>query len=366
MSARGPARALFVGGAAATVWILAGYPLALRMLPARPWRRDEQASPTVTIIVPAFREHDELPAKLAGLQQLDYPRELLQLIVAVDEDEGLARMVAKVCPDATVSFAAERGGKAAALARALTQATGEVVVLTDANNLLEPASLRAAVRHFADPQIWAVAGRRGEAGSAYDRYEDLIRRLETRSGSVAAMSGEFMAVRRDRLKAFPAHVVNDDLWLLCTLVRAGGRVVYEHGAGSVEQGVGTRAELARRSRIGAGRAMLIGELRGLPPGFAVRLISHKHARLALPWLLAASLAGSLSLARESRHMRVAAGLQGGFYALGLASAGGVEPPGPAGRLARISRQFTLGNYATAVGVVRAARRRQSVTWEPVR
>src|SRR3712207_8856981 len=98
------------------------------------------------------------------------------------------------------------------------------------------------------------------------------------------MSGEFMAVRRDLLPPFPKGIVNDDLWLLCQLVRGGGRVVYEPEAASEEGGLGAAAELERRSRIGAGRAMLVRELHGLPTGFAVRLVSHKFGRLALPFL----------------------------------------------------------------------------------
>ena len=121
--------------------------------------------------------------------------------------------------------------------------------MTDANNLLAPASVRAAVRHFADPEV--LGGRPGGAarhGSAYDRYEDLLRRLETRSGSVAAMSGEFMAVRRERLPPFPEGVVNDDFWLLCQLVRGGGRVVYEpRRLVRASRPSRSRGEVARRS-----------------------------------------------------------------------------------------------------------------------
>lgn len=365
MTLRAPARAAFATGAAGAVWVLAGYPLALRALPARPWRRGDE-TPTITIIVPAYNEHETLPIKLGAMDDLDYPRDRLQVIVAVDADRELADIAQRARPDALVSFHPERGGKAAGLARALREATGEIVILTDANNVLEPRSLRAAAQHFADPSIWAVAGRRGENESAYDRYEDLIRRLESRSGDVAAMSGEFMAVRRSRLPEFPQNIVNDDLWLLCTLVRDGGRVVYEPDAGSVEDAIDAKAELARRSRIGAGRAMLLSELHGLPPGFTLRLLSHKHGRLALPGFLLLAFGGSLALAPGSRAMRVAAAGQGAFYGLGAASAAGLEPPGPAGRVARIARQFTLGNVATAMGVVRAARGRQSVRWESVR
>lgn len=359
-------RLAFWGGAGAAGWVLAGYPAVLRLLPARPWRAgDDGEPPTVTLVIPAYREHEALRAKLTALEQLDYPRERLEVIVTVDEDEALAALARATRPDARVSFAAERAGKAAAMNRALREATGEIVVMTDANNLLEPGSLRAAMRHFADPAVWGVAGRRGENGSAYDRYEDLLRRLETRSGSTAAMSGELMAVRRERLDAFPPDVVNDDFWLLCRLVRQGGRVVYEPAASSLEPELEARAEVARRSRMGAGRVMALRELRDLPPGFAWRAASHKFGRLLLPFALLATLLASLSLWRRQPY-RAAALAQLGAYGVGAAAARGAVPPGPAGRLARMLGQFTLGNAAVAIGVVRGLRGRQTTRWEPVR
>jgi cellulose synthase/poly-beta-1,6-N-acetylglucosamine synthase-like glycosyltransferase len=356
----------FWGGAAAAGWVLAGYPAVLRLLPARPWApRDDGELPRLTLVIPAYREREALRAKLAALDALDYPRERLEIVVTVDEDEQLAALGREARADARVSFAAERAGKAAAMNRALREATGEIVVMTDANNLLDPGSLRAAVRHFADPSIWAVAGKRGEQGSAYDRYEDLLRRLETRSGSTAAMSGEFMAVRRERLPQFPTDIVNDDFWLLCRIVRAGGRVVYEPQASSHEPELDVTAEVARRSRMGAGRVMALGELRDLPPGFAWRAASHKFGRLLLPFALLWMVLCSLALWRSPRYRRLAL-LQLAAYGTGAAAARGAVPPGPLARPARILGQFTLGNAAVAIGVVRGLRGRQSTRWEPVR
>lgn len=355
---------LFWASAAGAGWVLVGYPVALRALPPRPWRSEEGELPTVSIVVPGYREREALPRKLRALAGLDYPVGLIELLVPIDGDCELARLAQEAAPEAKVLFSEERAGKAAGLNRALEHARGEVVVMTDANNLLEPGALRAATRHFADPQIWGVGGRRGEVGSAYDRYEDLIRVAESRSGSVAAMSGEFMAVRRERMPRFPAGVVNDDFWLLCSLVRAGGRVVYEPLAASEEPPPSAQGELARRSRMGAGRVMAAGELRGLPAGFAMRIVSHKLGRLALPFLLLGCLVASLGLWSRSGY-RVAALAQLGAYGAGVLASAGVSPPGPAGRVCRALGQFVLGNAAVAVGVVRGLRRRQSVVWEQV-
>jgi hypothetical protein len=356
--------ALFWGSAAGAGWVLAGYPLALLLLPKRDWSQGN-GNPPVSILIPAYREREALRDKLRALAEIDYPPDRLQVIVTVDEDEELAQIARDARPDATVLFSAQRAGKAAALSRGLEAANGDIILMTDANNLLDSGSVRAAVRHFAEPQVAAVAGRRGESGSAYDRYEHLIRTLETRSGSVAAMSGEFMAVRREQLPAFPDHVVNDDFWLLCHLVRRGGRVIYEPQASSREDAVPVAGEVARRTRMSAGRVMALTELRDLPPGFAWRALSHKYGRLALPFLLLGALLGSLSLSGR-RGYRALALAQLGFYATGALAVGGSTPPGKAGRLARAAGQFTLGNAAVGLGVVRGLRGRQSVHWDPVR
>ena len=360
MSLRG---GVFFASAAATAWVLVGYPLSLAIGRARPWRKGTR-TPMISLIIPALHERETLPLKLSALSSLDYPAERLQVVVAIDDDAELLRRAHRVFPAATFLFSAERGGKAKALNRALAAATGDVVVVTDANNVLERSSLRAAVRHFEDPQISAVAGRRGEVGSAYDRYEDVLRRLESRTGSVAAASGEFVAIRRSRLPEWPTAVVNDDFWLLCELVRSGGRVVYDPAAASIEPGLAPAAEVARRSRIAAGRAMLLSELRGLPWRFRMRLISHKYGRLAIPFLLVAGFTSSLSLARQERYRRLVA-WQAGAYSLGVLGAAGFAPRGRAGAVMRAAGQFMVGNWAVAVGVVRALRGQQGVRWQPI-
>jgi cellulose synthase/poly-beta-1,6-N-acetylglucosamine synthase-like glycosyltransferase len=344
--------------------VLAGYPVVLALAPQRRWRIADLA-PTVTLLVPAHRERELLPAKLRSVANLDYPRDRLQVVVVSDGDAELAKIARAAAPDATVVTLPRRGGKPGALNAGLSVATGDVVLLTDAHSLLEPGALRACVRHFADPAVWAVSGRWGEQGSPYDRYEHMLRSLESRSGSTAGVSGAVLAVRRERLERFPADVVNDDLWLLCRLVRAGGRVVYEPAAQCVEPPLAPASELERRARISAGRAQLTGELVGLPRGFRWRMASHKLGRLVLPFLLLGALAAAFSLARRPRW-RALAGLQAAGYATGALAAAGVLPPSRARGPARAAAQFVAGNAGVAAGIGRALRGRQGVLWKAVR
>src|SRR5690606_18205024 len=97
------ARAAFWASAAASGWILVGYPLALAARRPRPWAEGERL-PSITVVVPAYRERAELVRKLRALGGLDYPPALLEVIVAVDEDAKLARLARTAAPWARVLF----------------------------------------------------------------------------------------------------------------------------------------------------------------------------------------------------------------------------------------------------------------------
>ncbi|MCW3016469.1 MAG: putative Glycosyl transferase [Solirubrobacterales bacterium] len=356
-------------GAVGAGWVLAGYPASLLL--ARPRAAGQvttvaaEATPTVSVVVCAASAPQPLAAKLDALRYDGYPPDQLELVVALDGDAALRTVVMQSWSTAVVTFSAGRRGKARALRDALALATGEIVVLTDADNALAPGSLRAAVRHFADPSVWAVAGRRGETGSAYDRYEDIVRRLESRSGSVAAASGEFLAVRRDHLRPVPADVVNDDLWILLDLLARGGRVVYEPASGGVEGALKPLQELERRARIGAGRVQLVGQVRRLPPDAAWRVLNHKVARLALPFLLLAGLCG-LPAARGWLGRGVAAG-ELAILGAGIAHARGRRPRQRHARaLTGACAQLVVGLAATACGLGRGLTGRQAAIWRAVR
>ena len=356
--------AAFWLSAAGAGWVLGGYPLALLALPRRPWKQGAEL-PSVSFLVPTYREHELLPVKLRSLAELDYPADRLQVIVVSDGNPELADLARRCMPEATVLLNDERRGKPTALNRALSHADGDVIVLSDAHAKLEPGALRAAVRHFADPSVWGVTGRWSQLQGAYYRYEDVLRRLETRSGSTAGVFGGFIAVRRTRMRQFPDDVVNDDLWILCRLVGDGGRVVYEPDTRWTELPLPTHQEVERRARIGAGRAMLVGELPGLPWSFRWRLVSHKFGRLLLPFLLLVTFLSSLRLSGR-RGYREAALAQTLVYGLGTASAAGAPMPEALRRPAGVAGQFVAGNWGVAVGLIRAIRGRQSVRWNPVR
>jgi len=85
-----------------------------------------------------------------------------------------------------------RQGKPTALNRMREQATGEVLVITDARQPVDAGALRALLSLLAAPEVGCVTGNLvldGTEGSGvYWRYENWIRKQESRLGSVVGMT----------------------------------------------------------------------------------------------------------------------------------------------------------------------------------
>ncbi len=128
-------------------------------------RRRVQAreiEPSVSIVVAAHNESDVIERRIRNLLELDYPPDLIEVVVASDAstdgtDEAVERLAAE---DARVKLVrCERGGKVAAQNRGVAESSGEIVAFSDANALWERDALRKLVRSFADPAVGYVTGR---------------------------------------------------------------------------------------------------------------------------------------------------------------------------------------------------------------
>src|SRR5690606_17653475 len=141
------------------VYPYAIYPAVLvslnRICKRRVHAADPEYVPTVSIVLPVHNEAARVVAKVRNILSLDYPFEKLQILVVGDgcTDDSLQKANDEGGELVTVIPLAERAGKAAALNAGLAQATGEIVVFTDAGIILEPKSLRSLIAHFADPAV---------------------------------------------------------------------------------------------------------------------------------------------------------------------------------------------------------------------
>jgi cellulose synthase/poly-beta-1,6-N-acetylglucosamine synthase-like glycosyltransferase len=380
---------LFALSAVAVGYLYLGYPLLLVVL-ARLRPRPVAAGlvrPAVTIVVPAHDEEAVIGEKLESCLAQDYPADRLEVLVvsdgSTDRTEEIVR--ARAARDPRVRLLAiPRSGKAAALDRGALHATGEILVLTDANALLGPGSLVRLVEPFADPEVGGVCGRkryrRGRGVDAtelgenlYWRWDQWQKSLESRIGSVFAADGALYAVRRGLYVPMADPAQADDIAISARIVLQGRRLLFEPGAVAFEEPPAEgREELRRKVRVTnhSVRALLNLGRRLWTSGFySVELLSHKLLRHLAPFPLLALVATSLALALRldgaaGAFFRLCLAFQLGFYALGLA--GFLLRGTRVGRLRFLSipYYFSMVNLAALLGVLAILRGVRTVRWAP--
>jgi biofilm PGA synthesis N-glycosyltransferase PgaC len=322
----------------------------------------------VTCVVAVHDEGDGLVRKVENLLALDYPPDLLDVVVADDGSGDGAPARARALDPARVSVAATgvRSGKPAALLRATPAARGEVLLLCDVRQRFDPGAARALVRPLADPEVGVVTGRLrldGERGpGAYWRYESALRAAEGLSGSVVGATGAIYAVRRALFpRDLPPETLLDDVYVPMAAVLAGRRVVHAPDALAFDTELDVRREYVRKVRTLAGNWQLLALLPALRNPLAGRaawrFFWHKTARLLCPLALAVALVASA--AGDGPLADAALALQGGGYA--LAALGHVAPR-HAGRLAALCHVFVALHVAAVAGFAAWASGRAAVTW----
>ena len=356
-----------------------GYPIAIGVLARARARRapsaiGETPKASVSAFLPVYNGAAHLRAKLESLLAQDYPPELLEVLVycdgCADDSEAMARAFAaepRAAGRVRVFASAERRGKPAALNALRAEAKGELLLLGDVRQPLSAGSARALARALEDPAVGCATGNLVLAGGApsgvYWRYENWIRRQESRFRGVVGMSGAIAMMRRAELDPLPEGLILDDVWIPARLGLRGKRVAFVDGAEAYDTAFDDDHEFRRKVRTLAGNYQLFAMVPALLAPFAnpfwFELVSKKVMRLVAPWLMlglaVTSVASAAGGGRLAGLMGLLVAAQLGFYA---AAAAGTR----AGRLARVARTFVVLNLAAVVGLARYLGGRQRVTW----
>lgn len=384
------ARASTVAGVGTMAYVLAGYPLLVSAWSLAKGQRPVGSAPCrpISVVISAHDEARVIGEKLRSLAAGSYPLDQLQVIVSDDgSTDDTVRVVQAVAPWAEVVRAPRRTGKIGAMQRAMASVRHDVVVFTDAENLLGPDSLKELVAPFEDPGVGAVNGAFRPTGGAesvstgerlYWRYEDAIKQAEANVGSLTSILGALFAVRTELVPPLPDHVINDDFYLGMQVARQGRRVAYAAGAVTWESGASSLGgDASRRARMTAGRWQTVQHWREILPTRSPvvmwQVLSHKYLRLLLPVAMAASLVGTaaeLATRRPgARASRWAAGLLWAqLCGYGLAASADVIPRrfGPARAAAHALRYLVRTNLASAEGFWRFLRTpEQLALWDQV-
>ena len=335
------------------VYALFGYPILLGLI-ARSRNnvihKDDKLR-TVSFVIAVRNGEKFLARKLRSVFALNYPRDLMEILVISDGSDDRTDEIARSFASEGVRFLrVPHGGKPAALSAAVPLVTGEILVLTDVRQTLDPDCLRNVIACFGDPTVGAVSAelhiRAGETDEEYDiglywRYEVWMRKQMARIDSTFGCNGPFYAMRRSLWVPASPDTLLDDVYLPLTAFFKGYRLILEPTAKAYDFPTALDSEFRRKVRTQAG---LYQMLRMMPELLTSRnrmrlhFLSGKYGRLIVPWCLIAMALSTLGL---PPFWRTLAGFsQAAFYLLGALDP--VVPKGfPLKRLTSTIRTFVV-------------------------
>jgi cellulose synthase/poly-beta-1,6-N-acetylglucosamine synthase-like glycosyltransferase len=372
--------AAFWSSLAVCVYIYFGYPALLwvvsRLRP-RPVR-EEDVTPHVTFVIPAYNEERNIAAKIENTLTLDYPPDRMEALVISNGSTDRTNEIVRSYADGRVRLIAlEQPGKMAALNEGARSAQGEILVFTDADFFLDRHSLRSMARKFADPEVGGVCGTRssgvqrdgdatGEGEGMYARWDRWQKVRESEIGSVFAADGLLYAVRKELYVPIDDPAQADDIAISARVVLQGKRLLFDPQATAWERStVRAQEEFGRKVRVTNHSVRALLNLRSalFTRGFySVELLSHKLVRHLVPAFLISLFCASVALVRRGPLYALA--LAGQLVVYGLAAAGGVLRSRTIGRakLLTIPYYFCFVNAAALLGVLSILRGERLSAW----
>ena len=202
-----------------------------------------EAEPHVSIIVPARNEEHHIEECVQSLMAIEYPLDVMQIIVvndrSTDSTGEVLSSLQKRYPRliiATITNEGEKNlrGKAGALDVGCRMATGEIILLTDADCRVKPGWVRAHVREYVDPSVGMVLAYTLAEGNSFFAHIQSVEWQSTHTMAAAAVNfrqylgcyGNNMSVRRSVYENVGGYAaipfsVTEDLALLQTISGKG-------------------------------------------------------------------------------------------------------------------------------------------------
>lgn len=251
--------------------------------------------PEVTLMVCAYNEEDIIAEKMDNTRRLYYPSDRLHLVWVTDGSNDNTNVLLSAYPEVKVIYFPERRGKAAALKHGIKEIDTEIVMMTDANTMLNPEAVREVARLMQDPKVGCVSGEKkvmarsdsdeaAQGEGLYWKYESTLKRLDSELYSAMGAAGELCVIRRQLMTDIPDDTLLDDFIISMEIVKKGYKIAYTSNAYAMEYGsADLHEESKRKRRIAAGGLQSCWRLRSLMnplrhPVVAFQFVSHRVLR----------------------------------------------------------------------------------------
>src|SRR5512133_1241854 len=347
---------------------------------------DSKDESEVTLLIPSYNQERFVIEKINNSLDLNYPVNKLKIIWVTDGTTDNTYDLLCRYPEIEVIQEKERKGKIHDMNRGMKAVKTRLVIFTDANTMLNRDAIREIIKPFADKKTGCVTGEKriadtgmqkavGAGEGLYWKYESMIKRLESETGSVVGAVGEIFAIRRDLYKEVSEDTLLDDFTLSLQVISQGYNIKYAPGAwGTETASLAVSEEIKRKIRIATGGMQSLTRMTELLNPFrygimAFKYISHKVLRWTLvpfsfPLVFILNLIIFLS-SYSNLFYQLLFGLQCLFYLMALAGRLLENVKTRAGVLFAPYYLFIM-NYAVLYGFFRFLSGDYSVKWQKVK
>lgn len=340
--------------------------------------------PFVSVVMSLYNEEKVTATKVRSMLESDYPADLTEFIIGSDgsTDDTDMIMAELAASDSRLRFIRheERSGKPAMLNDLVAKARGDVLIITDANVIFAPDTIRKLAAQFHESSIGlcdatVVPLTHGHTGitkqeNFYGRFETNLKRAEGDLwGAMPGPYGGCYAVRRELFPIIPENTLVDDLFVGLTVLRSNYRsvnipeaLVYEDTQPDMA------AQFRRRVRIAAGSFQNLFRFGPFPSrriSASFAFVSHKIMRWLTPLLLVLLFMTTVILSKRSDFYICLIAVQLILIILSALDLV-LDRYGRTIGYQRYITQFLLMNAALAAGFVKAVRGIKSGIWEPTK
>jgi cellulose synthase/poly-beta-1,6-N-acetylglucosamine synthase-like glycosyltransferase len=305
-----------------------GYPLLLIILDKfngkRNIRKEITSFPKVSVLMAVHNEEIVVRKKLEALFSSDYPSEKLEILVGSDASDDatnniLTDLLNRFPGLKTVTFN-EREGKPAVINKLSENASGEILIITDANVIPGRDTIKNLIRNFDNPDIGLIDSRLVNTGLkndgisvpevAYISLESKLKQIEGNLwGTMMGPFGGFYAIRKRSYQPNTGNILADDFRICLNVLKKGEKAVSDEQAvvyEDVSNDLGN--EFFRKVRISAGNYQNLAFFSSLllrPYSIlSFNFISHKVLRWLTPFFWFIAIFANIMLAFDSFFFRV--------------------------------------------------------------
>ncbi|WP_316799482.1 glycosyltransferase family 2 protein [Pedobacter frigidisoli] len=356
--------------------------IRLKRIFSKPVQHVLNTLPIVTLLVAAWNEEDMIKQKINNTLALDYPADRFQIIFISDGSTDRTLEYIQPYKQIVSMHIDERNGKMAAIKRAIPAVTGEIIVFSDANTLLNEQAIKELVKHYQNKKVGAVAGEKrilvnahADASSAgegfYWKYESKLKTWDYELYSNVGAAGELFSIRTALYQPVETDTIIDDHMIAMRIAEQGFIIAYEPNAYASETAsANTKEELKRKIRIAAGGIQSIFRLKKSAnpfnhPILTFQYLSHRVLRWTVtPFLIILAFILNIALVATTNNNLYIVILIAQIFFYGAAFIGLIfERRNIKIKSFFVPYYFCVMNYAVIAGIGRYIKKNQSAAWE---